>query len=158
MNDLPEEVEPSWLAIAESQIGTEEFPGSESNPAITKYFRATGLGGHPDDSVPWCSAFVNWVMEQAGYRGTRRANARSWVDWGARIPGPKRGAIAVLWRGHPESKQGHVGFVVDTAPYRVILLGGNQGNRVGRQEYSSGRVLTYLWPRAIDLLKPNSAS
>ena len=141
------------MPIAESQLKVREFPGSESNPEILKYYKATSLGGHPEDgSTPWCSAFVNWVMQEAGYRGTRRANARSWLDWGEKLTTPRVGCITVLWRGALDSTQGHVGFFVAALPNRIVLLSGNQGNQVSRLEYGSGRVLSFRWPREIDKL------
>lgn len=146
---------PPWLSIAESQLGIKEFVGGKSNPEVSKYFSATGLGGHTTDDVPWCSAFVNWVMERAGYRGTRRANARSWLDWGMKLEEPKVGCIAVLSRGVISAGQGHVGFFVAALPSRIVLLGGNQNDGVCRHEYGSGRVLEYVWPRELDRLSKN---
>lgn len=50
--------------IAESQIGTEE-DASHSNrgAAIRKYKAATELD--PDDSFPWCAAFIDWCIKRA---------------------------------------------------------------------------------------------
>lgn len=144
---------PPWMAIAEAEIGTREIPGSESNPRILEYFRSTTLGGKPNDEVPWCSAFANWVLEQDGIRGSRKANARSWLSWGERTE-PRVGAVAVLYRGDRDGPNGHVAFLTAVLPNRVVLLGGNQGNHVGRAEYGIGRVLDYRWPRELDRLAP----
>jgi hypothetical protein len=46
-----------------------------------------------------------------------------------------------------------VGFLTAVLPNRVVLLGGNQDNRVGYHEYGIGRVLSYRWPRALELVK-----
>lgn len=147
--------DPPWLTVAKLELGTKETAGCESNPAVLKYYKSTTLGGHPDDSVPWCSAFANWVMEQAGYRGTRRANARSWSAWGDNLEEPKRGCIVVFWRGDPHSNQGHVGFFLGAPrPHVLSVLSGNAHNRVGIDEYGTGRVLSYRYPRELDRLHP----
>lgn len=150
---MEEPTDPPWIAIAMKELGTKEVPGAGSNPEIQKYYRSTSLGGSPGDDVPWCSAFANWVLEQAGYRGTRRANARSWTTWGQNLEQPKRGCIVVLWRGDIASSQGHVAFYLGSPrPHVHTLLGGNQGDRVCFQDYGTGRVLSYRWPTDLDKL------
>lgn len=149
---------PVWIHVALAELGVQEFVGKDTNPRIAEYYKATGLGGTPEDSsTPWCSAFACWVMEYAGYRSTRRANARSWLTWGQALPvnQPRYGAIAVLWRGDPEALTGHVGFYVGHADEnRVWLLGGNQANRVGYQLYGTGRLLGFRQPRELDRKAP----
>lgn len=137
------------MAIAKGELGVKEIPGARSHPRILEYFGATRLGGAPEDETPWCSAFANWVLREAGINGTHRANARSWLHWGTPVPldEPRLGAIAVLWRDSPESPKGHVGFLASTLPGRVVLLGGNQGNRVSYREYGSARLLALRWPQ-----------
>ena len=92
-------------------------------------------------------------MEQAGIRGTRLANARSWLDWGddqtryTPLDNPAFGCVTVLWRGSPNSWQGHVGFCVGREGNRLLLFGGNQtGSAVTIQPYGVNRVLGYRWP------------
>lgn len=147
----------AWLTVAKTQLGIKEVPGPDSNPEIQKYFRSTTLGGRPEDDVPWCSAFVNWVLEQACYRGTRKANARSWLKWGLAVE-PRVGAIVVLWRVSPDGRQGHVGFCTEVLPGKVVLLGGNQNDKVCRQEYAFGRVLGSRWPLATDRMESSGGS
>lgn len=75
----------------------------------------------------WCSAFVNWCVEQAGYRGTDDALALSWLHLGERCQA-RWGAIAVV-----TAPRHHVGFCVkrgwknDGSSF-VYILGGNQGS------------------------------
>lgn len=148
---------PPWVEIALRERGTRELPGERSNPRIIEYFSYTRLGGTTiTDSTAWCSAFVNFCVEKAGDRPTHRANARSWEDWGEKLREPRVGAIAVLWRGTPESHAGHVGFLIQELPNTVVLLGGNQDNMVGYKEYGKGRVLSYRWPRELDRLVPQA--
>lgn len=48
------------------------------------YRAQTGLGGGD-----WCSVFANWVMQRAGYTGTRSALAATWTKWGIGAAGAK---------------------------------------------------------------------
>lgn len=145
---------PPWLDVAQAQLGVKEAPGAASNPEVLKYYRATTLGGKPDDSIPWCSAFANWCMEKAGYRGTRKANARSWLDWGEHLEEPRLGCVVVLWRGDMQSSQGHVAFYFAArGKDKIVLLGGNQADRVCYSQYGVGRVLEYRWPSDAEQLR-----
>jgi uncharacterized protein (TIGR02594 family) len=134
-----------WLEIAKKEIGVKEVPGSGNNDRILQYHRATSLKA-TQDSVPWCSSFVCWVMERAGYVSTRSARARSWEHWGEALTEPKEGAIAVLWRKNPQSGAGHVGWYCGEKDGKIKLLGGNQNNSVNYSWYPKERVLSYRWP------------
>jgi uncharacterized protein (TIGR02594 family) len=143
-------VKPSWLEIAENEIGTVEIPGPEHNPKIVLYHSFTTLKAQTDE-VPWCSSFVNYCMEMAGYKGTRSAAARSWLKWGKPLIHPKEGCIVVMSRGsNPTS--GHVGFFTRNKPAFVEVLGGNQSNKVCTQWFSVAKILAYRWPLDTDKL------
>lgn len=138
---------PNWLAIAEKEIGTHEIAGEQDNPRIVEYASCTSLHAC-DDETPWCSAFVNWVMKQAGYKGTNLANARSWLDWGAPLAKPVPGCVVILRRGAPPS--GHVGlYVSDVASDFIKVLGGNQGDQVKYSNVPKEDVIGYRWPAGV---------
>lgn len=142
--------DPSWFSTAQHELGIAETPGDVDNPRIVEYHSATTLHAK-DDETPWCSAFVNWCFKQVGIAGTNRANARSWLTWGQQIAEPRLGCVAVLWRESPTSDKGHVAFYVGPDPARpnkIILLGGNQGDKVSTVPYEKSRVLSYRWPPA----------
>jgi uncharacterized protein (TIGR02594 family) len=135
-----------WMAIAEAELsaGVREIPGPEDNPRILEYQRATALGA-TDDETPWCSAFVNWCMMQAGIARTNSAAARSWLTWGTSLAAPRLGCVTVLSRSTDPTK-GHVGFFVDDdGPEYLRLLGGNQGNAVSIRTYRAELALGYRW-------------
>lgn len=138
---------PAWMQVAFDELGVKEVPGDGDNPRIVEYHQATTLKA-TDDEVPWCSAFVNWVMREAGYMYTRSAAARSWLTWGDEIELPVYGAVTVLRRGNNPA-QGHVGFFVDQPEAGVIrLLGGNQSDSVNITVFPASRVIGYRWPSA----------
>lgn len=144
--------EPAWLTIARRFDGIAEIKGPHHNSAILDLLDAadgtTGDGktvqGIRDDETPWCASFVSGVFELAQIPSARSAWARSYLNWGIKLPGPAIGAVAVLERG-PTS--GHVGFVVgQTAAGDLVLLGGNQADMVRLSAFNVQRVIGYRWP------------
>lgn len=136
---------PEWYDIALNEYGTHEIAGASHNRRIIEYHATTSLKATTDET-PWCSAFVNWVMKQAGYKGTGSAAARSWLTYGVELQSPMLGCIVVLKRGNnPQS--GHVCFYVEEVANNMIrCLGGNQGDQVKYSLYSKADVLSYRWP------------
>lgn len=127
--------------FAQRELGTKEIPGTGNNPRIVAYHESTRIGAS-DDSVPWCSSFVNWCVERAGYAGTGSPAARSWLNWGKELKKPTEGCVVVLRRG-TQSWQGHVGFYVREDEDLVYLLGGNQGNSVSIKGFPKDKVLGF---------------
>lgn len=141
------------MTIARAERGVHELPGPADHPRILEYIESTALPDHMHhDETPWCSAFVNWCLMQAGYRGTGKASARSWLVWGQALPisEPRHGCIVVLWRGEPTSPQGHVGFYHRNGAGKIWLCGGNQQNAVSISAYPAHRLLAYRWPSVAD--------
>jgi len=130
---------------AHAYLGLEEWPGARHNPAIVEFWEASGINWVQDDETPWCAAFVNAVLAQLGLPYTGKANARSYLDWGDEVPLERahRGDIVVFWRGSRDGWKGHVGFYegVDRQG-NILVLGGNQGNRVSVAPYSRERLLS----------------
>lgn len=141
-----------WIEYALQEYGTREVPGPGSNARIVEYLRVVGLG--PSDETPWCSAFANWCMTQAGISGTGSGLARSWLMWSQAnqcLAAPVWGCVTVLWREKRDGIKGHVGFYMGRRASKILLLGGNQGNRVCCSEYPVERVLGYRWPASLPL-------
>jgi uncharacterized protein (TIGR02594 family) len=145
----------AWMPIAaaEEDIAEIALPG-QHNLRIIEYHKTTTLKA-TDDETPWCSSFVNWVMIQAGYRGTNSAAAKSWLQWGKGLTAPQHGAITVIKKKGATSDAStgstsgfHVGFYVESSPTFLSLLGGNQGNAVNVNPFSLSKweVKGYRWP------------
>jgi len=140
------EATPAWMKIAISQQGVKETPGPEDNPTIKGYRKPSG-NQDDGDETPWCADFVGWCLEQVGIAGTKKQNARSYLEWGEKITTPRLGCIAILWRESKDSWKGHVAFYAGESQQHVVLLGGNQNNAVGLESYPHDRVLEYRWPK-----------
>lgn len=136
--------EPPWMKIAWKEIGQKETPGLKAHNARILEYHATTTMKASNDEVAWCSSFVNWVMEQAGYKGTKSAQARDWAKWGKTCQEPLLGSICVIEYG---GLKGHVGFVAGKNAKGILLLGGNQRNQVCLLPPAShGRILCYVMP------------
>ena len=133
---------PKHLIIALAELGQQEIEGEEDNPRISEYLNSVNLGA--DDEIPWCAAFVNWCLEKSGAAGTKKANAKSYLNWGYHIADPIPGCVCVFDRG-TQKWQGHVGFYLDSDDNYIYLLGGNHGNKVSIRRYRIDKFLTARW-------------
>lgn len=164
-NAIPNVPGAPWLAVAAGEIGVKEVPGGGNHPRIIEYHQTCSMRA-TQDSVPWCSSFVNWCMRRAGYRGTDSAAAASWLAWGQPATDNDVGAVVVIRRRDALSTDyatgsasgNHVGFLVGCAKdgtgatIGIKLLGGNQSDQVKVSTFllRSYAVRRVRWPRAID--------
>jgi uncharacterized protein (TIGR02594 family) len=138
---------PPWMKFAYGERGVTEAPGPDNNPRILEYFRSTRAPITPeDDQTNWSSAFIHWVLGQAGIAGTRSLSDRSWLTWG-KPSELKPGCIAVLWRIAPTSEEAHSGFFVgQREDGNLVVLGGNQSDQVRLAVFPRSRLLGCRWP------------
>jgi uncharacterized protein (TIGR02594 family) len=126
-----------WVKIAQIELDRGVEAGRDTS-RIEQYHTTT-RGDPASDSVPWCSSFVNFCVEEAGFEGTKSRRARSWLEWGVDAGEFVPGCIVVLKRGTPP--KGHVGFYVGRESGRVRLLGGNQSEKVSIASFDIDRVI-----------------
>ena len=143
-------VPPPWHLIALEELAAcvGEVPGG-GHPRILEYLATCSdleEGEAERDSTPWCSAFVNWCFERNGIAGTGSGWARSWAEWGEPVDFPRLGAVAVWARGRTSPDEpvvkGHVAFVVEDLGDALLVLGGNQSDRVCLKAYPKRGYLT----------------
>ncbi len=132
--------------IAMKELGTAEIFGDTHNDRIVEYHAATSLHATSDE-VPWCASFVNWCLKKASITGTNSARARSFLTWGVAVSleEAERGDIVVLSRNDARGTNaqfGHVGFFAGQEGKSVLVLGGNQSNKVSISPYSLHRILS----------------
>jgi uncharacterized protein (TIGR02594 family) len=93
----------------------------------------------------WCADFMNFILRKSGGSGTQSRAARSFLQYGKRLDGPRVGAIAILFRGGPNN--GHVGVVRGTdGEGNPIIVSGNHGQMVRQSTYPKSRVMAYVMP------------
>lgn len=140
--------DPAWLIEARKNLGVTEIKGPKTNDFISRWL--VGLAAWwSDDETPWCGVFVAHCMQAAGVALPKYwMRAKSWADWGSKLSAPEHGCVVVFER----KGGGHVGFIVGrTAAGNLLVLGGNQGNRVKISEFERDRVVGYYWPASIPL-------
>lgn len=135
--------EPEYLTIARRNVGEGETDGENNSPFIRRMWKALGLSWLLGQ--PWCGGVMARWMQQAGIQPPAHAyRALSWAKWGAALPGPMLGAVAVLTR----KGGGHVGIVtgISANGQEVELLGGNQDNSVSLSWFVTRRVTAWRAP------------
>jgi len=132
-------MELSAFDLAQRFVGIREVAGPTANAHILAMLQLDAPWP-TDDEVAWCSAFVNYVCWLLRLPRSKSLAARSWLDVGRGIDLPRATAgfdVVVLERG----AGGHVGFYAGQEETVVLLLGGNQGNRVSVAPFAAARIL-----------------
>lgn len=141
-----------------------------NNPEINKYFEGVTTDPLRDpkgrgrtwsldpaaetkqgfEVTAWCAAFVNWCLGQVDAPRIGYATADSWLRYGIPLAHPEYGCVTVVKPSSSTgSTTGHVAFLFEVKGDRVVLLGGNQSNRVKKSDFKKGSVLGYRWPSAL---------
>lgn len=134
----------SWIAEARKHIGLSEIPGPRHNTTILSWLTRLGAWW-TDDETPWCGTFVAQCLEKSGREIPKHwYRAKEYANYGTRLDKPAYGCIAVLSR----QGGGHVGFVVGEVSKGgdLLILGGNQGNKVSIARFPRSRITAYVWP------------
>ena len=138
--------EPKWLVEARKDIGMRELAGAPTAPRIAGWLAELGAWWR-DDETPWCgTAVAGWLKASGVPLPKHWYRAKAWLNWGTVLGGPAVGAIVVFER----AGGGHVGFLVGKDHEgRLLVLGGNQGDKVGIIAFDRNRVAGYLWPAGV---------
>lgn len=146
---------PPWLerARVDAQLGVLEVAGNEHHPRILEFHSHTTLHATTDE-VAWCASSVCCWLEESDRRSTRSARARSFLGWGVKLAEPLFGCICIVTRGRgrqpgPEdhTAKGHVGILIDMpTPHEMVLLAGNQNNKVCERTFELERLLGWRMP------------
>lgn len=129
-------------AVVDSALKMEGLHESRDRETLKKYLRSGGTNIDPSQT-PWCSAFVNSALANAGMKGTGSLVATSYMNWGElkNAADTQKGDVLVEPRGRaPGETGGHVGLatgeVKKDAQGRVThveMFGGNQSNMTTRK-------------------------
>lgn len=133
----------SHMEVAKQFLDADRYQDRDALAAFIK--KSGGLDVNPATTA-WCAGFANAVLGASGVRGTGSLTAKSFLEWGKPTDQPSKGDVVVLHRGDPSSWQGHVGFFVGFQGDKVLILGGNQGNRVSVQAFPRDRIAGFRVP------------
>lgn len=143
---MTELTEPLWLQLARRDLGLRELPGAPTAPRIARWLQQL-RAWWADDETPWCgTAMAAWMRAAGVAPPAAWYRAKAWADWGVALAAPVPGAVVVFQR----AGGGHVGLVVGRdARWRLMVLGGNQGDQVCIAPFEPARVLAYRWPAGV---------
>ena len=138
------------FGIGQRFLGVTEVAGTSSNPLILAMLKLDA-NWVEDDDVPWCSAWLNFVCWLLELPRSRSLAARSWLMVGRSISLTDAQIgfdVVVLTRGvgaqpgpNTLNAPGHVGWFAGMDDTHVLLLGGNQGDRVSIAAFPKTRIL-----------------
>lgn len=143
-----------WMKVAEEQArlwaGKDEYEITHT----INYHQKVGvsLPSIAGDSNPWCASFVNYCLIKSNPKYSKSnkpgqaVSFRDDTNHFIRIDTPIYGAIAVFQR----AGGGHVCFVVarsDTTNGNIIVLGGNQGDRITFVDRSLRNLIGFFVPK-----------
>ena len=136
-------IEPTWVYEGRRWIGLKEIPGAASNSTILHWLTTLSAWWR-DDETPWCGTFVAHCLAESGFDIPKYwMRAKVWSDYGRPLTAPQLGCLVVFSR----EGGGHVGFVVGQDERgNLLVLGGNQGNRVSIAAFPWSRVVAFRWP------------
>ena len=92
-----------------------------------------------------CGTYVAHCLKSTGYEIPKYwMRAKDWAAWGKSVEKPTLGCVVVFER----KGGGHVGFVVGTAENGdLMVLGGNQGNKVSVAPFDPSRAIAFRVPK-----------
>src|SRR5262245_33777532 len=137
-----------WMVIARSLEGEAEISGSVDNPRILEMFKVAGHPEIKDDETAWCAAFVGACLRLSGFQPTFSLLASSYAKFGDDLgQSPRTGAIVVLNPGVAGiGGAGRVGFFVREEGGNIVMLGGNQSNKVKESRFPKAALRSFRWP------------
>jgi len=123
---------PTVNPTAQQYLGLHEKKNNESLYEI--------LGVDPL-KTEWCAAFVSHVLKQDGIPTAEHPLwSRSYLEWGKKVKEGRKGDL-VIFKRDGSDWQGHVGFFVSETHSFILVLGGNQNNKVGYKLYPKKNLL-----------------
>lgn len=131
------------IQFALQEYGIREVAGPASNPEILDMARECGFSDYTNDSIAWCSLFMNYVALRAQYERSNALNARSWLLIGEPVAELELGDVVIFWREDPNGALGHVGLWIANRNGLIYVLGGNESNQVMIEGFDPRKVLGY---------------
>ncbi len=155
--NMTEPYMPEWLKIAKQDYNKKvvEIKGAKDHPRIVQMHSYTSLKAK-DDETPWCASAVNAWLVEAGFKGTNSAAAISFESYGDKVKQSDLtlGDIVVFKRGS-SSWMRHVGLYAGQSRMhggkkQLLILGGNQSNKVCYQWYSISCITAIRRPKGVE--------
>lgn len=142
------------LDVANAYFGYDERDSKQAL-ALSEFFKKAGGLNLDPSTTAWCAGFANAVLGEAGFGGTGKLNARSFLNYGQAVESPQVGDIVVFSRGDPKGWQGHVGFIAGINKDGTLqVLGGNQSTSESRGRGVSVNISTFSTDKVLGYRRP----
>ena len=142
------ELREKLIFTALQDFGLSEIEGPDSNEFILKLIKKHLPHVKDDSRAAWCGIIMAYWLNKLGIEIPKKPTvARNFYNQLERYESIKDykdlkfGDIVVFWRESLSSWKGHVGLVIATDENRILVLGGNQNNRVSIKWYSAARFI-----------------
>lgn len=137
IKETSEPKEPMQIQIAKKYHGLHE---------VNDNIKLKALLGFDPSKTAWCAGFVNAIERMCKRQGTGKLTARSYLKYGVHSNNPTLGDIVVFKRGKLPW-QGHVAYYIQRDGDQLLVLGGNQSNKVCYKYYPASAILDIRTPR-----------
>lgn len=139
-----------WKVLLDN-LWESEIPGAENNwklqHIIDHAMKSTGIYLPPEwvsDKLPSCAVAVIYAESASGKDvSSLNFKAISFLKYGTAVESlekAKFGDIIVLYRFSPERWESHVGYLMGVIGNNVMLLGGNQDDRIGIDAFPISKI------------------
>lgn len=139
----------NWIIEAKKCVGIQEVKDQLTIKGWAKTMGPKWYSDQVDPTKsdgfgPWCGLFVAHCMYVAKIAlPDNYFRASSWLSWGQKLDKPVAGCVVTFTR----NGGGHVGFVLGvTANGKLVVIGGNQGNKVCIEIFDPAKATGYRYP------------
>lgn len=152
----PPDESPDYFKDAFKDLGLQEwvYVGGEkrSNPVVERFIEKVEGKKRNAINTPWCAYWIGAKLEYHDWTSTKSGMARSYLRWGVKVEDGdwQVGDLVIFWRGrNDDGVTGHIGFICSFDDDSVLVLGGNQGDKVSLQYFPISKVLGVRRPRPL---------
>ncbi|WP_064612430.1 TIGR02594 family protein [Streptobacillus moniliformis] len=103
-------------------------------------YHKIGGGIDANSQTPWCSSFVNWILDVSGIGSFKTASSQQMINKLKRIDKPLYGSILIFTKYNKNNEatgHGHITFLMGITDDKkqYICLGGNQEREIKYSKY-----------------------
>lgn len=133
-----------WLDWMIANKGEVLKTGSLPTKFVISIFKHTNYGALKKYTPPCCAAAICAALEQSGYKSTKSAAAKSYMEYGTECE-LKPGAI-VVFSFKPGSHHVAVCESLSPVPGFANFVGGNQSSMLKTSKYAKLSIRACRWP------------
>ncbi|CAM3131678.1 PAAR-like protein [Streptobacillus felis] len=145
IEDTTKKNEPVWIKYLLKEY--QKYKGRKRDVRLNEEFKRKitlyhkiGGGIDANSQTPWCSSFVNWILDISGIGSFKTPSSQEMISKLNRINKPLLGAILIYTKydqNNNKTGHGHITFLMDISEDKkqYICLGGNQDREIKYSKY-----------------------